>query len=108
MGRARTLALTALLAKAVKAVPRITSSARYSTVAHVDVRAALAGLDVPALYLQASDDLVVPPTAAEIFEKTAIRARVVVIEAPHFLLQCAPVAAAKEIEKFVREVSDSV
>lgn len=108
MGRSRTRALATLLAQAVKTVPRATSSARYSTVAEADVRAALAGLDVPALYLQASDDLVVPASAAEVFEKTAARARVVVIQAPHFLLQCAPAAAAKEIEKFVREVSDSL
>ena len=107
MGRFRAPALRELLVRALAKVPRYTLSARYAAVANVDVRAELSDLELPALYLRASEDTVIPVAAADVFAKTCVRAKVEVIEAPHFLLQCAPERAARVVEEFVRDVASA-
>jgi pimeloyl-ACP methyl ester carboxylesterase len=64
---------------------------RLRAVAEVDVRPLLARVEVPVLYLRASEDRLVPsPASAEL---AAIpRLRVAEIEGPHFLLQASPSA----------------
>ena len=105
MGRFRSRALSGLLSRALAKVPRNVLSARYGAVADVDVREALKDLECPALYLRASEDGVIPASASEAFSKFYVRAKVEVIEAPHFLLQCAPARAASVVEEFVRDVT---
>ena len=60
---------------------------------------------VPTLYLRATEDRLVPRSAAAPFARLASGARVVEIEGPHFLLQANPVEAARVIRDFVREVA---
>ena len=105
MGRFKTQTLSGLLAAAVSRVPSETLRKRYRAVAAVDVRAEFSNLSLPALYLRASEDIVVPASAAETFAHVNDRAKVEVIEAPHFLLQCAPARAANVVESFVCKVS---
>jgi pimeloyl-ACP methyl ester carboxylesterase len=74
----------------------------------VDVSEKLASLTVPILYLRASHDRVVPQKASEFISGLNPGTRVVQIEAPHFLLQAAPVAAVKVIGAFVQEVQNAL
>ena len=104
MGRFRTRVLESLLRRALAKVPKPTLHARSVAVAQVDVTAALAALELPIMYLQASEDLVVPPSAATTVARFAKRARLEVVVAPHFLLQCAPDPAARVIEEFASDV----
>ena len=73
--------------------------------ANVDVRALLDRIRVPTLYLRATEDRLVPRSAAASFKRFAPSARVVEIEGPHFLLQANPVETARVISGFVREVA---
>jgi pimeloyl-ACP methyl ester carboxylesterase len=70
---------------------------------HVDVRAELAQVRVPVLYLQPTKDRLVDPLCAE--EMRTVKAgRTVRIEGPHMLLQSEPVACAEAVAGFVREL----
>lgn len=77
---------------------------RLHTVRHADAREALVHLDIPVLYLQASQDRVVPRQASELVARLRPRTRVVRFQAPHFLLQSAPAKAAETVATFAREV----
>jgi pimeloyl-[acyl-carrier protein] methyl ester esterase len=81
---------------------------RLAAAANVDVSAELSAIDVPSLYLQASEDLVVPKEAAEAFSRASARGNVEVVTGPHFLLQCAPSDAAKSIVRFVERLPSGV
>lgn len=62
-------------------------------------------LRVPVLYLQASEDRVVPRAASELVARLAPRCQVVELSGPHFLLQAVPSMAAKVVGEFCREVA---
>lgn len=68
----------------------------------VDVRRELAALDMPVLYLQARHDRLVLPRAGREIVDVARRARHVAIDAPHFLFQLAPGAAAEAMTRFLQ------
>lgn len=70
--------------------------------------AEMASLNLPSLYLQASEDIVVPSSAAATFANFAQRARVEVVAGPHCLLQCAAQPAAKVVEEFMSTVQNGV
>jgi hypothetical protein len=79
-----------------RAMPSVIRN-RLSAVVEVDVSALLARVDVPVLYLVASEDRLVPRSASD--ELTAIpRIRFAEIEGPHFLLQARPLPAAAHVE----------
>lgn len=59
---------------------------------------------VPALYLRATEDRVIPKRMAEDFVSHVTAGEVVDIRAPHFLLQCRPGAAAETIGRFVSDL----
>jgi pimeloyl-ACP methyl ester carboxylesterase len=82
--------------------------ARLRSALSVDVSATLAAVRVPTLYLRASHDRVVPLAASELVVRLNPNARIVQFEAPHFLLQAVPSAAAKVIGAFVREVQNAL
>ena len=63
---------------------------RVAILHRVDVRALLAAIDVPVLYLRASRDRVVPARHGEMLIEGLVDARLVEIDAPHLLLQCRP------------------
>jgi pimeloyl-ACP methyl ester carboxylesterase len=68
----------------------------------VDVAALLARVDVPVLYLRASEDWLVPKSASDDFAALPC-IRFADIEGPHFLLQAKPSEAAAHVEAFLRE-----
>jgi len=71
----------------------------------VDVSRLLDLLGVPVMYIQATRDALLPRAVVERFSRAAPRAKVISIEAPHGVLQCAPRAAARVVADFVRGVS---
>jgi pimeloyl-ACP methyl ester carboxylesterase len=84
-------------------VPPSVIRKRLRAVLEADVSALLARVDVPVLYLRASEDRLVPRAISD--ELTAMpRIRFVEIEGPHFLLQARPSVAAAHVHGFLREI----
>jgi pimeloyl-ACP methyl ester carboxylesterase len=108
MGRFTNSEVAELMLAALAQVPGRVLRARLAAAANVDVTVQLRSLDVPTLYLQASEDAVVPSEAAEVFSQVARRSSVEVVVGPHFLLQCVPSAAAKSIVCFIERVYSGV
>jgi pimeloyl-ACP methyl ester carboxylesterase len=82
--------------------PRVLGK-RVREMLNVDVRAELAQVKVPVLYLQPTRDRLVHPLCIE--EMQAVKqGRVVTIDAPHMLLQCEPKLCAEVLAGFVREL----
>jgi pimeloyl-[acyl-carrier protein] methyl ester esterase len=103
LGRFATPALRSDLANALARVPPGVVRSRLRAILDIDVSALLPRVDVPLLYLRASADSLVPPSASAAF--TAVpQLRLVEIEGPHFLLQACPLAAAALVEDFLRRV----
>ncbi len=101
MGRFATPALREAHRQALAQASSATLVARLDAIATVDVRAALEAVQVPVLYLQASEDRLVPSAAGDQVIRHARQGRIVDLEGPHFLLQTAPERAAREIQAFV-------
>ncbi len=108
LGRFSNRALRDDLSDAVAQVSASAFRARLKSVLSVNVTKELSELSIPILYLQASCDRVVPPCAAEVVSRLNPHTRVVHLEAPHLLLQVAPVEAARAIRTFVAEVESGV
>lgn len=102
-GRFATPALRDALTRAVERVSPAALRARMTAVIGVNVVGRLHSISVPLLYLQASEDRVVPRSAARIILENAARSRLVEIAAPHFLLQTRPKEAATLVEGFMQE-----
>ena len=105
MGRFVTPRLRQMHAQTLRRVsPRVLVT-RLAAIAGVDVLAKLQHLALPGLYLRATEDRLVPKSAATLFSRRASNARVEDIQGPHFLLQSRPAPAAEAIRKFVSEVA---
>lgn len=104
MGRYETVTLRAQLAASLNQVSSSVLRARVKAVLSVDVTASLREVEVPVLYLQASDDWVVSFTAAELISQVLPDVEVQPVEAPHFLLQVAPDDAVVAIRTFVKRL----
>jgi pimeloyl-[acyl-carrier protein] methyl ester esterase len=102
-GRFATPALRGELAAALSRVAHSVIRSRLGAVLDVDVRARLAQVDVPALYLRASEDRLVPASAADDFAAMP-RIRFDEIEGPHLLLQARPAQVAAQVQAFLREI----
>ncbi|HRD71722.1 MAG TPA: alpha/beta hydrolase [Aquimonas sp.] len=101
LGRFTTPLLRSELAKAMAQVSSDALRARLQAVLSVDVSAHLKTIDVPVLYLLAKYDRVVPLDALEHLIRLHPATQVEPIEAPHFLLQAAPTAAATAVRGFL-------
>jgi pimeloyl-ACP methyl ester carboxylesterase len=77
---------------------------RMKEVQRVDVRDKLSLVRVPAMYLQALQDRIVPRRAATLIQQRLSALRVVKLEGPHGLLQACPIASARAIENFCRDL----
>lgn len=97
-------ALTAAMAQFTSEALR----ARLRAVLSVDVSAKLKAVEVPLLYLLATHDQVVPISALEQIQEVLPATQVAPIEAPHFLLQAAPTAAASAVGKFLRSLQNAL
>jgi pimeloyl-ACP methyl ester carboxylesterase len=107
LGRFSTEALRSALLQAMKQVSPAALRARLKAVILVNVADKLSSVSVPVLYLRATQDRLVPPSASQLVSMLAPGAEIVELDAPHFLLQAAPVAAARVVGDFVREVQIS-
>lgn len=57
--------------------------------------------DIQAIYIQATNDYLVPPTSAKEFEKLFSHLTIVKVKGPHFILQSRPFECAKIIATFI-------
>lgn len=104
LGRFANSTLQARLSAAIERVSPVVWSCRLRAVLTADATQALAKVRVPILYLRASEDRVVFPSASEVVLRRSSVARMVEIEGPHFLLQAKPKETAAEIRAFAEEL----
>jgi pimeloyl-ACP methyl ester carboxylesterase len=108
MGQFATPALRSSLSSALAQVSTSTFRARVKAVLSCDASAKLKTINVPLMYLLAVHDRVVPADAAKHVARIMPSTQIVPIDAPHFLLQAAPTAAANVVGAFMRQVQNSV
>jgi len=101
MGRFSTAKLRKAFRFSVAQVSPNAFKARLTSTLTVQASDQLRTIQAPILYLRASEDKVVPKTASKIISSIKPSAHIVEIEAPHFLLQAAPIQAAKAILSFL-------
>lgn len=104
LGRQTSPPLRSALRAAISQVSGQALRARLQAVLSVDVSEKLRQVRVPALYLQATQDRVVPTGALGVIERNLPAIQVVSFEAPHFLLQVVPQAAANAVGAFARSL----
>jgi len=105
LGPFATSALRRALARAVGRVTPAVLRGRLRAVIAVDVSAPLARVHVSCLYLQATQDCLVPEAVAAHLQAMLPSMAVVQIDAPHGLLQAAPDLSLKALNAFVRKIS---
>jgi pimeloyl-ACP methyl ester carboxylesterase len=104
LGRFSTGVLKAALVRSLAQVSAPALRARLRSVLSVDVSEKFASVAVPTLYLRASHDRIVPPSASRLVLRLKPDARVVQLEAPHFLLQASPSEAASAVRRFIEDL----
>ena len=102
LGRFDTPALRRDLHETLSLVSAATLRARIREVLAVDVTAQLSKVRVPVLCLVASEDRVVPRSAARRIAATFPSARIAEVEGPHLLLQAVPRESAEIVRDFLR------
>jgi pimeloyl-[acyl-carrier protein] methyl ester esterase len=105
LGRWITPAIRELHLRILMKVPATTLQARILAVADCDARQALGQVHVPILCLVPEHDRLIPRSATRVIQQHSPAARMVVLDAPHCLLQCVPHEAARQIGQFMQELS---
>ncbi len=100
LGRWATPKLEALLRDALQSVATDVLRARVTTALRANVTRCLARIDVPVVYLRATDDRLLFPGAGERILQALPHAQLIPIAGPHLLLQSAPMAAANAVAAF--------
>lgn len=101
LGRFATAPLCASLQAAIQSVSAETLRARLRAIISVDVKAELAKITVPMLYIKATRDRLVPTRASEAIQGIQPSVSIVEVEGPHFLLQANAKEAALHINNFL-------
>jgi len=101
LGKFSTPSLASLLRKAVAQVTPNVLRHRMNEALRIDASAALSTIQVPVLYLQATEDRMIPRRAAQHIQKHLPALNIVHIHAPHCLLQANPSVAATAICEWV-------
>lgn len=101
LGRFASAPLLEAMQSTLAEVPMATLKARIGAVLAVDMRPALSKIRVPVLYLRATEDRLVPRRCANVIASAVAQAHIADVEAPHFLLQAAPAAAAAAVRAFI-------
>jgi pimeloyl-ACP methyl ester carboxylesterase len=104
LGRFRTRELSVLLTRTLARLPRRTVVARVRAAQAANAVAALTRVRVSTMYLQGTEDTLLPPSCADEVRRLAPKTRIVKIEAPHCVLQSAPEKAAGAIGEFLKSV----
>jgi pimeloyl-ACP methyl ester carboxylesterase len=103
LGRFRSVSSEAELERVLQQVSPEVWRARLRAVIAVDETSSLCRILVPVLYLRASKDRVVFPSASAVISERVPRMKVVEIEAPHFVLQARPRESAAAVSAFAHE-----
>lgn len=101
LGRFSTPALRGALSSALANVDPRVLRARASATLIADHSALLSSIQVPVLYLRASEDRVVSRASSELVVSFAPQTKVIEFAAPHFLLQVLPLASAEIVLEFM-------
>lgn len=104
LGRFQTRELRELLLRTLSRLPRSVLIARIRAVLAANSIAAFARVRAPTIYLQGSEDTLLPLSCVDEICRLVPKTRVVQIAAPHCVLQCAPDEAARAIGEFLRRV----
>lgn len=104
LGRYSSKALSSALSSAVSSLSPAAFSARMRAIDTVNVLTKLKSISVPVLYLQATEDRLVPPSSCALVQRELPAIRVISIAAPHCLLQAAPGDAALAIGTFAEQL----
>ena len=104
LGRFQTRELKELLLHTLSRLPRSVLVARIRAVLAANSIAAYARIGVPTMYLQGTEDTLLPASCVDEVCRLAPKTRVVRIAAPHCVLQCEPDEAARAIREFFRSV----
>jgi pimeloyl-ACP methyl ester carboxylesterase len=107
-GRWATADLRARVKNAMSQVSPQVVRERLREIARVDASGQLARVRVPILYLQGSHDRLVPRSAAGQVVRLAPQTKVVAVEGPHLLLQCAPKQCGQVIREFIAQEKGAV
>ena len=102
LGNAATREWAQTIARILARVSDTALRARGAAAFDVDVRDAIATIDVPLLYLRARRDRLIAARHGDDIVARARDGRLVEIDAPHLVLQIAPRAAAAAIDDFLR------
>ena len=105
LGPYSTVAMRTALRRALAQVSNASLQARLRAVVEVDARASLAVAKVPVLYLQASQDYLLPASAGAEVKASLPATTMLSIEGPHLLLQARPALAAAAIGEFMRSLA---
>lgn len=103
LGRFSSPAIEAKLKGAMRLVVPEVWRARVRAILTVDKTPAVSRIRVPLLYLRASEDRLIFPSASVVISERTPRAKVVELEGPHFLLQAQPEKSAVVIKAFASE-----
>jgi pimeloyl-[acyl-carrier protein] methyl ester esterase len=101
LGRFKSDAMHARLDRVLGQVSPAVLRDRLRAALSVDVTDDLRRVQVPMLYLRATQDRLVPASAAKRVAALAQKIRVMDVEAPHLLLQTAPAVAAAHVRAFL-------
>jgi pimeloyl-ACP methyl ester carboxylesterase len=74
---------------------------RLKAALQVDLTDNVRNLKLPMLYLQASEDRIVPNITGDELVRSALNGSLVEIQGPHMLLQAAPKLCAEAVRRFV-------
>jgi pimeloyl-ACP methyl ester carboxylesterase len=108
LGRWITPALRELHQNILARVPATTMRHRLEAVADCDEHQALSRIRVPILCLAAKHDRLIPRSAIRTIQTYAPTAKVIELEAPHCLLQCAPREAVTNISAFLQSAGTQI
>lgn len=80
---------------------------RFKILSDIDVTEWLAKISIPCLYIQASDDKLIPASALASLLKGIPHLQVKRIKGPHFILQTQPQACIEAIDNFLGAIESS-
>jgi pimeloyl-[acyl-carrier protein] methyl ester esterase len=104
MGNRSTAALRTSVTCALAQVSSAAFRARLRAILKVNVTAKLARVQMPVLYLQASQDRLVPHRAATMAAQANPMLQIARLDGPHFLLQVCPQEASAAVGAFLRSL----
>ena len=104
LGRYSNCAARSALTTAIGQLSAPTLRARLRAILSIDISSALTRLQIPVLYLRATDDRLVPARSADQISGVLPAMVVADMPGPHSLLQACPVSAADAVAAFLRRV----